>query len=100
MLEPIDEELPLGVTWEIVDLCVARHLSGDWGDVDRKLRKQNEKNLAAKAGEVVSRYYFTHGVFHISTQFDRRETWADFMTWGPTKNGARSCTRNSAHGTW
>jgi hypothetical protein len=59
---------------EDVPLCLARHASGDWGDLDEHDLRENELSLAQGA-RLFSVYHDRCGVkFYIITEHDRSVT--------------------------
>jgi hypothetical protein len=79
------EKFPLGQTVitpkaretlnpEDVQLCLARHASGDWGDVDEHDRRENELSMT-KLLRLFSVYHDRNKVkFWIITEADRSAT--------------------------
>lgn len=78
---------PLGlvcVTWGINDQmisndefskfvwqCLARHTTGDWGDLCQEDKQENERALKQGSGRIFSAYYFQGQKIYIITESDR-----------------------------
>jgi hypothetical protein len=53
--------------------CLARHASGDWGDLDNEDKRSNDSALR-DGGRIFSSYKLTEGKLYIITEADRSAT--------------------------
>lgn len=62
------------LTQEVILASLARHVRGDWGDVDEEDRRSNDRDLEV-GGRLLSVYHDENGLkFWIITEADRSST--------------------------
>lgn len=58
---------------ELLNTLIARHVAGDWGDLDGEDKAANESALVSQE-RIFSSYDTDHGKFWIITEHDRSAT--------------------------
>lgn len=53
---------------------IARHVEGDWGDIDDHDKMENEQSADQGGGRIFSAYNIDDGRFYVITEWDRSVT--------------------------